>query len=150
MAAVKWRRFSDVAAGVANSHGRQGMGVLWRARGTPTSPVAPSTSVISSHVHNFISSLPSATSVRGTSMEHLAIGRVEIQSAKFHDRVSRKGLQAHAICGSCSAPLSAPVASIYPFPDSAITCSGCGAVDSLVVVGFGANSTRGPGGDAGQ
>ena len=151
MAAVKWRRFSDVAV----SHGRQGLGAVslgWRAR-APTlippasscgSTVAPSTSVIPSHVHNFICSLPSYTTVRDNhnTTEHLAtVARGKMQRARFHDggagkraRGAQKGLQAHAICASCSAPLPSSVSSIYPISDSATPCSKCGALDTLVVV----------------
>ncbi|KAG0568551.1 hypothetical protein KC19_6G028000 [Ceratodon purpureus] len=141
MAAVKWRRFSDVAV----SHGRQGLGAVsmgWKARApTPPAPVVssggsavvPSTSVIPSHVHNFICSLPSTDSMR-------------VQGARFHDgglgKRARKGLQANAVCASCSAPLSSSVASIYPISDSATTCGKCGAVDSLVVVESERNSPR--------
>jgi hypothetical protein len=157
---VKWRRFSDVAAGVANGHGRQGMGLIslgWRVSRPP--PPLPSSSCgnsvavpsASTLVHNFISSLPST--VRGTDVDPcVEHGRGDLQSSKFHDggmgkrtRGHPMSLQAHAISASCNSPLSASVASIYAFPDSAKTYSKCGAVDSLVVGGFGANSTRAAG-----
>jgi len=170
MAAVKWRRISDVASGVAIGHGRESMrlfGLRWRV--SRTLPALPSSSCGSSvmvpsgsiRVHNFVCSLSS--SVRGAEigpgLEH---GRGEIRGLNVHDRGEGKrarglpkGLQAHAICASCNAPLSASVASIYPFCDPGMRCSRCGAVDSLVVVGFGTNSMRaageGPkGSDAGQ
>lgn len=147
MASVKWRRLSGTAAGVANCHGRQGMGAVslgWRARApAPASPSlpssggsagAPSTSAIPALKHNFISS---ATSFRGTDTS-ACTGK--IQGANFHDggagrgrRGAQKGLPV-AICASCSTPFSAAVTSLYPISDSGITCSNCGAVDTLVIV----------------
>ncbi|KAG0588497.1 hypothetical protein KC19_2G247200 [Ceratodon purpureus] len=165
MASVKWRSFSGTAAGVANCHGRQGMGAVslgWRARppapSSPASPspsppssassssTVPSTSPIPIHVHNFISSLPSVTAFRGTDTS-ACTGR--IQGANFHDggvgrgkRGAQKGLPV-AICASCSTPFSAAVSSILPISDSGITCANCGAVDTLVIV----QSSRSSGGD---
>lgn len=144
MATGKWRRFSDVAAGVANCHGRPAIGAVsvgWSARAplppSPPSSISTSTStstsksVIPSHVQNFLSSLPSATIGRGKQQ----------QGANFHDGGVGKGRRGGAqkglplaICASCSTPFAASVASIYPISDSVITCANCGAVDTLVIV----------------
>jgi len=139
MATVKWRRFSDV---VVNCHGRQGTGVVsGRVRLPPPPPSLGSTAVapsIPNHIHNFLASVPSATTFRGPDTD---IGWGKQQGANFHEGRGRglrgggpqKGLPL-AICSSCSTPFAASVASIYPISDSVITCANCGAVDTLVIV----------------
>lgn len=138
MAPVKWRKLSDVAAGVANCHGRLGIGavgLVWSTGRAPSPPPSSSAS-IPSHVHSFLASLPSATMLRGSN----STGQV----MRFHDggagrgRRSELGSQSKglplAICASCSTPFAASVASIYPISDSVITCANCGAIDTLVIV----------------
>jgi hypothetical protein len=125
---------------VANCHGRGAVSLGWRARSpalaspaSGSSPVAaaPSTSAIPAHVHNFIASLSSGAGFRGTDTG-------KIRGASFHDGGVGKGRRGKgfpvAICASCSAPFSAAVSSIYPISDSNMTCSNCGAVDTLVIV----------------
>lgn len=104
--------------------------------------MVPPTSVIPSHVHNFIRSLPSASTPSGPSispdMERLAIGR-----RKFHDgKLGKRSRGAHQICTSCSTPVSASVASIGPTFDSRRTCSNCEAVETRMSVEPVATSTR--------
>jgi hypothetical protein len=135
MAAVKWRRVSDVAV----SHERQGLGavsLVFRHR-APTPPFPPgassgssfasssgtasgssvvaSTSVITHHVHDFLASLTARESMR-------------VQGARFRDgKRARKGVQATAVCWSCTT-LPSPAASIHPLPDAPIKCDKCEAM----------------------
>ena len=136
MAAVRWRRLTDVATGVANC--RQCLG---GAASTATRFVrAP----VGRHCeHEFVRSfsaflLPVSSAAFDARVEDVAGGR-----ARFHEggvRAQRrgggggaKGLQAHAICASCSTPLAASVSPISPI-DSVLTCSNCGGTESLVII----------------
>lgn len=122
---------------VSNCHGRQGISAV-SARGR-LPPPPPTTSVVPSipnHVHNFLASLPFATTFRGPDPE---VGWGKQQGANFHEGRGRRGGEPQkglplAICASCGTPFAASVASIYPISDSVITCANCGAVDTLVIV----------------
>ena len=154
-AMVRWRRFSDLAVGVASHHRRRGLGR--RILAPSTSPCACGSSVISpaatlpSHVHHnsvcsYSASSPVATPFRNSTdlnfgMENTSIGK-KTHGASFHDGGlgkerrgnNNKGIQAHAICATCSTPLTASVASIYPLSDSVLTCSNCGGADSILIL----------------
>lgn len=114
------------------------------------SSVIPCTSLLPHHEHNnfcsYSMALPSATHFRHSDfnpgMETIAIARVasaRTQGSSFHEggdlgKEGRgsKGLQA-PICASCSAPLTASVASIYTLSDSVPTCKKCGGAAFSVV-----------------
>lgn len=125
MAAVRWRRFSDVAK-------------LCKAPSRPRSD--------QEFVRSFSALLPAAVPFIGNDqklVDHIAT--TKIQGARFHegglrsqkrggDNNNNKGLQAHAICARCSTPLAASVSSIYSLSDSVLTCSNCGGTESLVII----------------
>ena len=150
MAAVRWRRFSDVASGMANCRhclGASSPGSKYtRPLASPccfgSSPV-PSTSLSPHCEHEFVrsfSALLSASAAFDSKIDYIAIGRETIQGARFHEGDLRrqkrgsKSLQAHAICASCSTPLATSVSSIHPLSDSVLTCSTCGGTESLVII----------------
>lgn len=144
MATVRWRRLSDVAAGMANC--RKCLGTLSISGGkfnkSVENPVIPHC-----ELHNFVRSYSTVLPVadpyfRGTECNSvIAIRRGEIsQVARFHDGGARsprrvvKGLQAQAVCANCNTPVVPSVASIYPLSDSVPPCSNCGSSESLVVI----------------
>lgn len=146
MAAVRWRRVSDVASGMTNC--RQCFGLSGPGSKLSKPLESLSTSVIPHCDHEFVRSfsalLPAAVPFVGadynSKVDRIAIGRGKIQGARFHEGGLRsqkrgaKGLQAHAICASCNTPLAASVSSIYPLSDSVLTCSNCGGTESLVII----------------
>lgn len=156
MAAIRWRRLSDVATGMANC--RKCLGAL-SSGGKFSRPVAlpcsfessliPSTFVIPQCDYDLVRSystlLPFADPFRGTDynskIDDIAIRRGKIsQVARFHDGGARrpkrvvKGLQAQAVCANCNTPVVPSVASIYPLSDSVPPCSNCGSSESLVII----------------
>lgn len=156
MAAVRWRRLSDVATGMAKC--RKCLSTI-SSRAKPTRPVAspcslessliPSTSFITLCEHDYVRShstlLPVADAFRGRNCNSktidTAISREKIfQVARFHDGGARrprrvvKGLQAEAVCAKCNTPVAPSVASIYPLSDSVPPCPNCGSSESLVFI----------------
>jgi hypothetical protein len=147
MAVARWRKWSDAVV----SRGRLGW---WRSRrralmmmplllpspssSSPcscgSSSVAPSTSMISVFVYNSFCSQHHHHNNNNTSAPPPQV--------KKEVREIPKGLhQFHphprgAMCATCSAPLAASVASIFPLSDSVHTCINCGGGggNSLIIL----------------
>jgi endopeptidase Clp ATP-binding regulatory subunit ClpX len=145
MAVARWSKWSDAVV----SQGRLGW---WRSRrralmmmplllpssSSPcfcgSSSVAPSTSMISVFVYNSFCSQHHHNNNNNTP--------VPPPQVKKEGREIPKGLQQFhphprgAMCATCSAPLAASVASIFPLSDSVHTCINCGGGggNSLIIL----------------
>lgn len=146
MAVARWSKWSDAVV----SQGRLGW---WRSRrralmmmplllpSSSSSPcfcgsssVAPSTSMISVFVYNSFCSQHHHNNNNNTP--------VPPPQVKKEGREIPKGLQQFhphprgAMCATCSAPLAASVASIFPLSDSVHTCINCGGGggNSLIIL----------------
>jgi len=145
MAVARWSKWSDAVV----SQGRLGW---WRSRrralmmmplllpssSSPcfcgSSSVAPSTSMISVFVYNSFCSQHHHNNNNNTP--------VPPPQVKKEGREIPKGLQQFhphprgAMCATCSAPLAASVASIFPLSDSVHTCMNCGGGggNSLIIL----------------
>ncbi|XP_024394196.1 CLP protease regulatory subunit CLPX1, mitochondrial isoform X4 [Physcomitrium patens] len=158
MAAVRWKKISYVASGMANCRkcllassprSPKTSRLLTASSCSFGSSSVPSTAAPAQCEHEYFRSfstlLPVAGSFGGvdnnSKMLHIAFERGKIQEAKFHvgglraqKRTRSKGFQAHAICARCRTPLAASVASTHPTPDFVMTCSSCGSTESLVII----------------
>lgn len=141
MAAVRLRRLSDVATGIANW--RQCLGRVRTCSRAVASPCSFGSSVTPECDRSYKTLLPGAALGRGAAhrsrIDDIAGGTI-FQAARFHDgRLRRqirgaKVLQAQAVCAKCNTPLAPSMASIYPLSDSILTCANCRSTESVVIV----------------
>lgn len=119
MAAVRGKRFSDVARKCLNTLSSGGRSI--------ENSLITSTSVIPHCQHGYVRSL-----LRGR-IDYSRISQV----ARYHEGRPRrvvKGLQAQAVCSNCNTPVYPSLASIYPLSDSVPPCSNCGSFETHVII----------------